>query len=133
MVMAALCVAVAACSTPPPVPEATRPSASPEPREDALPRYFAEDEVDYPAHPLEPIAPVYPPELWALGMEGQVVARVVVLADGSTASTRILSSSHEAFSLSVRESLRDALFHPAQRTGLHVSSWVTLRLLFRLE
>ncbi len=137
-----LCLAAMACSTPPPSPDAVLPAASaastgsagsPDGREDALPRTFAEDEVDFPAHPLEPIEPVYPPDLWAMGVEGQVEARVVVLADGSTAGTRILSSSHEAFSVAVRDSLRDAPFHPAQRAGLHVPSWVTLRLLFRLE
>jgi len=98
--------------------------------EDALPRTFSEDEVDQPAHPL---ALVYPPELWALGVEGRVVARVVVLPDGSTARTRIVSSSHDAFGASVRESLLHAPLHPAQRAGINVASWMTLRLLFRLQ
>ena len=33
----------------------------------------------------------------------------------------------------VREALRKARFHPAWRRGKPVSSWVTVRLRFRLE
>jgi len=33
----------------------------------------------------------------------------------------------------VREALREARFHPAVRRGKPVSSWVTVRLHFRVE
>ena len=66
-------------------------------------------------------------------MEGEVEARVVVLADGSVGGAQLVSSSDEAFTAAVRESLQDARFHPAERAGRPVASWVTLRLRFRLE
>lgn len=132
-ILAALGAATLGCAPPPPataVPTATR---SPELREDATPRYFTEEEVDLPARPLVPIEPVYPPRLRAMGVEGEVEARVVVLADGSVGASRLESSSDEAFTAAVRESLRRARFQPAQRAGRAVASWVTLTLRFRLE
>ncbi len=127
-----LWVFASACASPPdPVEPAQRPSAAIQ--EDAGPRTFSEDEVDRPARPLAPIEPIYPPELRALGIEGEVEARVVVLADGSVGRSRLIFSSHEAFTVAVRDSLRDARFHPAERAGRHVASWVTLELRFRLQ
>lgn len=122
-----------ACASPPPPTEAAAGAASPGVQEDAGPRYFSEDEVDLPARPLAPIKPDYPPQLWAMGLEGEVEARVVVLADGSVGGAQLVSSSDEAFTAAVRESLKDARFHPAERAGRPVASWVTLRLRFRLE
>jgi TonB family protein len=122
-----------ACASPPPRTEAAAPAASPEAREDAVGRYYAESEVDLPARPLAPIEPAYPPELRAMGLEGEVEARVVVLADGSVGGAQLVSSSDEAFTAAVRKSLKDARFHPAERAGRPVASWVTLRLRFRLE
>lgn len=68
-----------------------------------------------------------------MGLEGEVEARVIVLADGSVGGAQLVSSSDEAFTAAVREALRDAYFLPAQRGGQPVGSWVTLRLRFRLE
>jgi TonB family protein len=101
--------------------------------EDAGPRYFAEDEVDRPARPLAPIEPDYPPQLRALGVEGDVEARVMVLADGSVGGARLLASDDAAFTAAVREALDAARFEPAERAGRPVASWVTLRLRFRME
>lgn len=68
-----------------------------------------------------------------MGLEGEVEARVIVLADGSVGGAQLVSSSDEAFTAAVREALRDARFLPAQRGGHAVASWVTLQLRFRLE
>jgi TonB family protein len=68
-----------------------------------------------------------------MGLEGEVEARVIVLADGSVGGAQLVSSSNEAFTAAVRESLKEARFHPAERAGRPVASWVTLRLRFRLE
>jgi protein TonB len=89
--------------------------------------------VDVPARPLAPIEPAYPPQLRALGLEGDVAARVVVRADGSVGGAQLVASSDEAFTAAVREALERARFEPARREGRPVASWVTLRLRFRLE
>lgn len=68
-----------------------------------------------------------------MGLEGDVEAHVVVLADGSVGDAQLVASSDEAFTIAVREALKDARFHPAARGGHPVASWVTLRLRFRLE
>ena len=128
-----LWLAAGGCAFPPPSANVPPTAGSPGVREDAGPRYFSEDEVDRPARPLVPIEPAYPPQLRAMGREGEVEAIVVVLADGSVGGARLVSSSDEAFTAAVRESLRHARFHPAERGGRPVASWVTLRLRFRLE
>ena len=102
-------------------------------REDGGPTIYQEHEVDVPARPVDPIRPAYPPRLRALGLEGEVEARVIVLSDGSVGGARLVESTHEDFTVAVREALREARFHPARRRGRPVSSWVTVRLHFRLE
>jgi len=122
-------VAVAGCSTTSPAPGAPRPAAI----EDATPDYSEERDVDIPARPVDPIQPAYPPELRALGREGDVEARVAVRADGSVGASRLVASSDDAFTAAARAALHDARFHPARRAGQPVASWVTVRLRFRLE
>lgn len=102
-------------------------------REDAGPTFYQEHEVDVPARPVDPIRPAYPPRLRALGLEGEVEARVIVLPDGSVGGARLVASTHDDFTVAVQEALREARFHPARRRGEAVSSWVTVRLRFRLE
>lgn len=102
-------------------------------REDAGPTYFEEHEVEIPARPVNPIRPPYPPRLLALGLEGDVEARVIVLSNGSVAGGRLVESTHADFAAAVREALRETRFHPAVRRGKPVSSWVTVRLHFRVE
>jgi len=112
---------------------AAAPPAAPVLRDDAGPRYYAEYEVDHPARPLAPIEPDYPESLRALGMEGEVEARVVVRADGSPGGAELVASSHDAFTAAAREALREARFQPARLAGRPVASWLTVRLRFRLE
>jgi TonB family protein len=102
-------------------------------REDAGPFYYQEHEIDVPARPVNPIRPAYPTRLRALGFEGEVEARVMVRSDGSVDGAQLVESSHDDFTVSVREALRQARFHPARLRGKPVSSWMTVRLHFRLE
>ena len=129
----ALGLIIGGCAAPPaPVVSAAGPFG-PATREDAGPQTFAPDEVDRPARPVAPIEPVYPRRLRAMGVEGEVEADVIVLADGSVGGAKITASSDEAFSGAVRDSLRVARFHPAERAGRPVASWVSLHLHFRLD
>ncbi len=68
-----------------------------------------------------------------MGREGEVEARVIVLADGSVGGAELQSSSDDAFTAAVRDSLRQARFEPARRGGRPVASWITLELRFRLD
>ena len=133
LLLAAVWVAASACMSPMPSTEAAVPMPSRGLQDDAGPRAFSENEVDLPARPLAPVEPGYPPKLRAMGLEGEIEARVLVQADGSVGGMQLVSSSDEAFTAAARESLRQARFHPAQRAGRPVASWVTLRFRFRLE
>jgi protein TonB len=86
-----------------------------------------------PARPVDPIRPAYPAQLRALGVEGDVEARVVVLADGTVGGAKLSRSTDPAFTEAVREALAHARFHPARRAGRPVASWVTVKLRFRLD
>jgi TonB family protein len=103
------------------------------PRQDVGPICYREDEVDIRARPVNPIRPPYPPRLRALGLEGDVEARVIVLSDGSVGGGRLVASTHDDFAAAVRTTLLETRFHPALRHGEPVSSWVTVRLHFRIE
>jgi protein TonB len=125
--------AVTAACSPLATPPLPPPPAPAPPAEDAGPPYYTEDEVDVPVRPLAPIDPAYPAELRAMGVEGDVEVRVLVLADGSVGAAQLLASSDDAFTAAVRDALREARFHPARKDGHPVASWLPLRLYFRLE
>lgn len=109
------------------------PPQPPELREDAGPRVYAENEVDVPARPVAPIRPVYPPRMRALGVPGEVEARIIVSADGAFAGGRVVESTNDDFTAAARTAIRAARFHPALRAGRAVASWVTLRVHFELD
>ncbi len=133
-----LAAASLACASPGAGPQRADTQAASEERsaaddQDVRPRYFSSEEVDVPARPLAPIEPVYPAQLLAMGVEGDVAAQVVVLADGSVGGAQLKSSSDRAFTVAVQDALQIARFHPAERRGRHVASWVLLQWKFRLE
>jgi TonB family protein len=85
-------------------------------------------------HP-ESAAPVYPPRLSALGIEGRVHATFVVDATGRVdmTSVRVLESDDPEFSESVSAALAEMLFRPAKRGGRAVRQLVEQRFNFRIE
>ena len=85
-------------------------------------------------HP-ESAAPVYPPRLSALGIEGHVHATFVVDATGRVdmSSVRVLESNDAEFTESVRVALAEMRFRPAKRSGRTVRQLVEQRFNFRIE
>ena len=77
--------------------------------------------------------PVYPPELSARGVEGQVEATYVVDATGrvDTTTIQVMQSDHPRFTESVRTALGSALFRPAMRGGKTVRQLVQQRFRFK--
>jgi protein TonB len=119
---------------------ASQPAASPAPHDvaasparDAMAQVYAEQDVDVPARPLEPLQPRYPERLRQLGVEGRVEAKVVVWPDGSLRGRELIASDHPEFTRAVQTALDEARFVPALRGGQPVASTVTLRLHFRLD
>jgi TonB family protein len=78
--------------------------------------------------------PVYPPELSARGVEGQVEATYVVDATGrvDTTTIQVLRSDDPRFTESVRTALGEARFRPAQRAGKTVRQLVQQRFRFKV-
>ena len=95
---------------------------------------YTADQVDKPAerdpHYSADIA--YPPELFAEGTGGSVVAEFVVDADGRIESRtiRIVSSSNEALSAAVSRALQSAVFTPATKGGRTVRQLVQQPFVF---
>jgi TonB family protein len=79
-------------------------------------------------------APVYPPELSARGVEGQVEATYVVDATGrvDTTTIQVIQSDHPRFTESVRTALGEMRFRPAKRAGKPVRQLVGQRFRFRV-
>jgi TonB family protein len=79
-------------------------------------------------------APVYPPELSARHVQGQVVAAYVVDTIGrvDTTTIRVLGSDHPRFTESVRTALAEARFRPAKRGGKSVRQLVQQRFRFKV-
>jgi len=78
--------------------------------------------------------PVYPPDLSARGVEGQVEATYVVDGTGrvDTTTIQVIQSDHPRFTESVRTSLGEARFRPAVRAGKTVRQLVQQRFRFKL-
>jgi TonB family protein len=79
-------------------------------------------------------APVYPPDLLALGTEGDVRATYVVDTAGrvDTTTIRILESDDPRFTESVRTALGGMRFRPARRGNTAVRQLVEQRFRFRI-
>jgi TonB family protein len=95
---------------------------------------FTAAEVDVPARPdsAAPLAVVYPPELFADGVRGSVVAEVVVDSGGRAeeGTFGLVHSSHPLFARAVQDALRKAAFHPAVRGGRRVAQIVQIPIRF---
>ncbi len=82
---------------------------------------FTSDQVDIPAHQDsgKKVIPVYPDSLYEAAVAGRVVAEFVVDITGEVNmdSFNIVSTTHPAFTESVRRALKDANFYPALKSG----------------
>jgi TonB family protein len=95
---------------------------------------FTAAEVDVPAR-LDsgaPLVVVYPPELFAEGVRGSVVAEVVIDSGGKAeeGTFGLVHSSHPLFARAVQDALRKATFHPAMRAGRPVAQIVQIPVRF---
>ena len=92
-------------------------------------------EVDQMAERYESsAAPVYPPDLIALGMEGSVETIYVVDSTGlvDTTTVEVVRSDDVRFTESVRNALGQMRFRPAKRAGKVVRQLVTQQFRFHI-
>lgn len=96
---------------------------------------FSEIEVDSAAsRDPDSEGPVYPPTLMAKGIEGSILATFVVDTNGrpDVDTFLALESTHNLFSIAVRDALPRMKFRPAKRNNVPVRQQVELRFSFRV-
>jgi protein TonB len=96
---------------------------------------FLDFQVDRPAKPKKPAAPVYPDHLRAQHVEGTVLVQFIVDQRGrpEMQSFKVIKSSHAAMTESVRSAVSDMTFFPAESGGQKVKQLVQLPFTFALN
>ena len=100
----------------------------------AGPRTYFEFQVEKPVVPVGQVAPVYPPELQARGVSGQVIAQFVVDETGrvDVATFKVLESTDALFASAVEAALPRMRFEPAVLGGRAVRQLVQQPFVFNI-
>lgn len=78
--------------------------------------------------------PLYPPEALQRQVEGRVVLRVEIAADGSVASASVLQSSgHAMLDSAAKQAVLRWRFDPPQRLGVAVRTTIAVPIRFQIE
>src|SRR4029079_1267679 len=88
-----------------------------------------------PAHILRQAAATYPPIARVQRIEGSVVVNVLVAETGQVQETRLLSGGTGRYALlgeAALQAVRRSAFAPGTKDGVHVKSWTTVRIDFKL-
>jgi protein TonB len=96
---------------------------------------WGSDQVDREVQPIGGASPQYPDRLRSAGLEGTVVLRFVVGANGRVEmnSVKVLDSPHDAFTDAVKTALRRMRFRAAEVRGTKVRQLVEQSFTFRLD
>jgi serine/threonine-protein kinase len=142
--------AVAREDTSPPPPATPPPVIDPEPKLDpvvkenepgvSLPRSQtpvlspvpAVDGV-VPPRRITEVRPIYPDLAKSAGIEGDVVLRVTVRADGSVSTVQVVRSPHRSLNAAATEVVRQSKYSPASRNGVPEEATTTITVRFRLK
>ncbi len=83
---------------------------------------------------LRQVEPAYPAEARRHGIEGRVIARLLVTDDGGVNAVSIVSAHPpQVFDQAVMAALGKWRFHPARHKGREVATWVMLPIKFDLK
>lgn len=96
---------------------------------------YDENQVDRAVEPTRSIKPRYPEALQSVGVEGTVMMRFIVGADGRVepGSIEVISSPHKLFSDAVRNALLGTRFRPAEAGGNRVRQLVEQPFQFKID
>lgn len=94
--------------------------------------YELEDLTRQP-RPVSRRQPVYPPELQRARVEGTVVLRFVVQADGTTSRITVERSDNPAFEEPAIRAVRTWRFEPGEKDGRAVNVWVRQPIPFTIR
>lgn len=95
---------------------------------------YEENQVDRTVEVTRPSAPRYPEALRSVNVEGAVVMRFIVSADGHVepGSIEVISTPHKLFGDAVRVALLNTRYRPAEAAGHSVRQLVEQTFHFRL-
>jgi protein TonB len=88
---------------------------------------------DTPPRGLQQDPPLYPYELSAQSVEGEVTIEFVIDQSGAVRSPRIIRSTHKEFEVPAIDAVMDWKFEPAKRAGKKVAILVSQKVEFNLE
>ena len=96
--------------------------------------HFFEFQVDTPVRPRNDVSPPYPSALQARAVQGDVIAQFVVDTTGRAVpeTFKVIASTDDAFTASVRSTLSAMRFAPAEVRGRRVRQLVQQAFAFRL-
>jgi len=96
------------------------------------PAYGEYVQVEEFPEPIRKVAPEYPEEARARGIEGAVVIQALVGTDGFVHDTRVAKSDPMFDAVSVA-AVRQYYFDPAKYQGRPVAVWVAIPIRFKLD
>lgn len=79
------------------------------------------------------VPPEYPHQARARNMEGRVLLRVLVGAEGRAKEIEVVESSHPAFTKAARKSAQRSRYAPLTRQGREEDVWVLIPFQFKLK
>lgn len=88
-------------------------------------------DVDQEARVIDQVAPQYPGELRRQKLEGNVLIKFIVTADGKVDKATVIETDHPAFVKPALDALRRWKFEPAVRGGKRVASFRRQSILFK--
>ena len=86
-----------------------------------------------PPRRITEVRPIYPDLAKAAGIEGDVVLRVTVRADGSVGSVQVVRSPHRSLNAAATAAVRQSKYSPASRNGVPEEAATNITVRFRLK
>ncbi|MFN2386421.1 MAG: TonB family protein, partial [Thermoanaerobaculia bacterium] len=108
-----------------PAPAATPTSSEPEPG-----TYVHSDDVDRPPRIRQAVNPVYPPDALRARIRGLVILAVLISESGTPLEVRVIQRARAGLTEAAVEAVRRWRFEPAQKSGVPVTTWTTVRIPF---
>ena len=94
---------------------------------------FDVSELEKRPEAVSQVAPAYPPELRKAKIEGTVTLVFVLSEDGRVEEPRVENSSRSEFEKPALEAIRKWRFHPGEKDGQPVRSYIRVPMRFRVS
>lgn len=88
------------------------------------------DDVDTPPRIQETVNPVYPPDALRARIRGLVILAVLVSESGTPLEIRVIQRARAGLTEAAVAAVRQWRFEPAEKRGIPVTTWTTVRVPF---